>query len=537
MNSCRRFLMAATAMVTSIFLLAACASGSSKNVGDSNAKDATGGSFIYAGVPDTLIPGRVLGGFAQVIPLWASLTWVEPSGSLANLQADSISSDDQTLWTIKLKDGWKFHNGEAVTAKSFVDAWNYVAYAPNAFENSGELSNIAGYEDLNPAKGKPAAKEMSGLKVIDDLTFTVQLKSADSQFPSQLSQMQTGFYPMPESAYSDMKAYGNEPIGNGPYQMAAATKPGKEYTVKRYEDYKGPKGHADTITFKPYTDNATTYTDVLAGQADITYIAPAKFIAAKNDFGDRVWANDAPSIDYLGFPLWDARYADKRVREAISMSIDRETVNKAIFGGLYDPATAFTPPAEAGTPEGLLDDEVKFDPTEAKTLLAEAGGFKGTITFVYPGGYDVDDLYKAYANQVRQNLGVEAVAKPTTGWSDFYSAVEGKTVAGPHFGTWGALYSSQQNTLRQLYTKAGSGNVFTGYYTNPAVDNALSSAEQASTEDAVNAAYKQAQEALKADMPVIPTFFSKYVYVTSPKITKMVASLGVPILAQLTVNQ
>ncbi|GAA2602656.1 ABC transporter substrate-binding protein [Dactylosporangium fulvum] len=471
-----------------------------------------------------------------MIPLFASLTWVEPDGSLTNLQADSINSDDQTLWRIRLRDGWAFHNGEPVTAKSFVDAWNYVAYGPNAFENSGELSNIVGY-DLNSATDKPATKEMSGLKVVDNLTFTVQLKSADSQFPSQLSQMQTGFYPMPESAYSDMQKYADEPIGNGPYQMAAPTKPGKEYTIKRYEAYKGPKGKADTITFRPYTDNATAYTDVLAGQADIANIAPAKFGAAKNDFGNRVWANDAPSIDYLGFPLWDPRYADKRVRQAISMSIDRAAVNKAIFGGLYDPATAFTPPAEAGTPEGLLNDEVKFDPTEAKKLLAEAGGFNGTITFVYPGGYNVDDLYKAYANQVRQNLGVEAVAKPTTGWSDFYSAVEGKTVAGPHFGTWGALYSSQQNTLRQLFTKAGTGNVYTGYYTNPAVDSALAAAEQASTESQVNAAYKQAQEVLKADLPVVPTFFSKYVYVTSPKITKMTASLGVPILAQLSVSK
>ncbi|MFD0514272.1 hypothetical protein ACFQ0Q_36135 [Streptomyces aureus] len=57
-----------------------------------------------------------------------------------------------------------------------MDTWNYTAYAPHAFANNGAFQRVEGYEDLNPAKGKPKATTLSGLKVVDDLTFTVTLK-------------------------------------------------------------------------------------------------------------------------------------------------------------------------------------------------------------------------------------------------------------------------------------------------------------------------------------------------------------------------
>ena len=62
--------------------------------------------------------------------------------------ADSITSEDTTTWTVILEDGWTFHDGTPVTAQSFVDAWNYTAYSPNAQAASHFSANVAGYEDL-----------------------------------------------------------------------------------------------------------------------------------------------------------------------------------------------------------------------------------------------------------------------------------------------------------------------------------------------------------------------------------------------------
>ena len=526
----RRTIAALAAAATLALVATGCSAGGA-------ADDDAPSSLVYAtGEPDHLTPGRQTVAFDQVMSVFAPLTQTDADGDLHDVAAKSVESDDATTWTITLRDGWTFQNGEAVTPESYVKAWNHVAYGPNAWENSGQLAGIVGYSDLNPAKGTPKTKEMSGLKVTGKDTFTVTLTHADSQFPLQLSQAQTAFYPMPEAAYDDLKAYDKKPIGNGPYEMTKAWKADQEFTVTAWKDYEGTKPATDEVTFRSYSDMNTAYTDVLAGNADVLFLPTDKMTSAKADFGDRLHSFDAPGIDYLGFPLWDDRYSDPDVRRAISMSIDRDEVNDAIYGGLYDPATALTPPSMSGTEEGICGDACEFDPAAAKKLLASAGGFDGTMTLVYPGGTGLDSLYEAYANQIRQNLGVDAEAKATTDWASYYSELTDKTVAGPHFGHWGALYISQQNTLRALFTTAGGCSPCTGYYQSDDVDSLLAKADSAGSQDEANGYYTKTQEAVLQDFPIVPTFFDKYSYVTSDKIAKLPAVAGSPVIAQIAVK-
>ncbi|SOC88351.1 oligopeptide transport system substrate-binding protein [Curtobacterium sp. 314Chir4.1] len=528
----RRRTIAALAATTVVLMAAGCsASGTADQPGGS------GGSLVYAtGEPDHLTPGRQTVAFDQVQSLFAPLTETDSKGTLHDVAAKSVESSDNVTWTITLRDGWKFQNGETVTPESYVKAWNHTAYGPNAWENSGQLASIVGYADLNPTKGTPKTKEMSGLKVTGDDTFTVTLTHADSQFPLQLSQAQTAFYPMPEAAYEDLTAYDKKPIGNGPYEMTAAWKANQEFTVTAWKGYEGTKPATKDVTFRSYSDMNTAYTDVLAGNADVLFLPADKMTSAKGDFGDKLHSFDAPGIDYIGFPLWDERYSNADVRRAISMSINRKQVNKAIYGGLYEPATALTPPSMSGTQEGICGDACEFDPAAAKQLLAKAGGFDGTITLVYPGGNGLDSLYQAYANQIRQNLGVDAEAKATTDWASYYSELTDKKIEGPHFGHWGALYISQQNTLRALFTTAGGCAPCTGYYQSDEVDSLLAKADSAGSQAEANEYYAQTQKAVLQDFPVVPTFFDKYSYVTSDKIASLPAVAGSPVVSQITVK-
>lgn len=529
----RRRMIAALAAATTVVLMAAGCSAS----GTADQSGGSGGSLVYAtGEPDHLTPGRQTVAFDQVQSLFAPLTKTDSKGKLHDVAAKSVESSDNVTWTITLRDGWKFQNGETVTPESYVKAWNQTAYGPNAWENSGQLASIVGYADLNPASGTPKTKEMSGLKVTGDDTFTVTLTHADSQFPLQLSQAQTAFYPMPEAAYEDLKAYDKKPIGNGPYEMTAAWKANQEFTVTAWKGYEGTKPATKDVTFRSYSDMNTAYTDVLAGNADVLFLPADKMTSAKGDFGDKLHSFDAPGIDYIGFPLWDERYSNADVRRAISMSINRKQVNKAIYGGLYEPATALTPPSMSGTQEGICGDACEFDPAAAKQLLAKAGGFDGTITLVYPGGNGLDSLYQAYANQIRQNLGVDAEAKATTDWASYYSELTDKKIEGPHFGHWGALYISQQNTLRALFTTAGGCAPCTGYYQNDTVDDLLAKADSAGSQAEANEYYAQTQKAVLEDFPVVPTFFDKYSYVTSDKIASLPAVAGSPVVSQITVK-
>ncbi len=99
------------------------------SVADQSGAEATSdGTFSMAVTePDHLTPGRQTVSYDQMGVLFAPLTFVNDDGTLSYRQAESVTSDDATTWTVKLKPGWTFHNGETVTSKSYVDAWNAVA--------------------------------------------------------------------------------------------------------------------------------------------------------------------------------------------------------------------------------------------------------------------------------------------------------------------------------------------------------------------------------------------------------------------------
>lgn len=472
---------------------------------------------IAVGEPDHLTPGRSTVGWDELRVLFAPLVKVDQQGKVSYVQAQSVTSTDARHWTIKLRSGWTFHNGEPVTAQSYADAWNATAYGPNGWAANGQLAGIEGYAALNPAKGKPKTTTLSGVKVVDATTLKVTLSSPDSQFPLQLTPNQTGFYPMPKAAFKDPKAYDKKPIGDGPFKMTSAWTADKGTTVTGYAAYKGTKPKSSAITFKSYTDLNTAYTDALAGNTDIISVPVSKYGQAKADFGDRLYTYEAPSLEFMGLPLYDKRFEDVRLRKALSMAINRSAVNKAIYGGLFTPATSLTPPSEVGAETGLCD-ACAYDPAAAKKLLAEAGGWSGELTITYPGGLGLDELYKAVANQIRQNLDLSDVkAEPTADWAEFSEKVIGKKISGMTHAHWGALYPSMQSTLRGIFTKGGG--CACSNYSATGVDTLLRQGDRATDAASARRLYNDAQKRILQDFPVIPLFYGSYVYAGTDRVT------------------
>ncbi len=511
----RLFAVAAAAAVTAL-ALSACSGGTTPTDDDAPTE-----IRVAATDPQLIIPGRQSVAYDVNMAVWAPLAFLESDGTLEYVQAESIESDDAITWTVTLRDGWTFQDGTPVTAQAYVDSWNAVAYGPNAFENSGQLANIAGYADLNPAEGEPSTTEMSGLAVVDEQTFTVELTGADSQFPLQVTQAQTAMFPMPASALEDFDAYNTHPIGNGPFAFAEDYVENEPIVLEAYDDYQGEKPTVDRITFVPYTDSETAYTDVLAGNLDVAGVPASKLTQAGSDFGDRLYSFEAPGISFLGLPLWNDAYSDIRVRQAISMAIDREAIIDVIYGGTYDPATAWTPAIEPGTPTGICGEYCEYDPDAAKALLDEAGGFDGPLEIYYPGGSGLDPLYEAIANQLRQNLGIEATAKPSADWAEFLQNRNDENIDGPFFSRWGALYPSQQATLRVFFIEGGGCTNCIPWYSDD-VAAAIATADADLSTD--GSAYAKVQELIQAEFPAVPLFFEKYSYVTSERVADLVTS-------------
>ncbi|QBR73507.1 peptide ABC transporter substrate-binding protein [Microbacterium sediminis] len=528
----RRSLLSGAALATlGITVLAGCSAGGD-DTSPSGSSDGDTSVSIAVTDPGILIPGRQTIAFEFAGVVWSPLTFIHDDGTLDYVQAESVESDDQQTWTITLRDGWTFHDGTPVTAQDYVDSWNWVAYGPNAAENSGQLVGIQGFDEVNAPE--PTAETMSGLKVIDDLTFEVTLKVPDSQFPIQLSQGQTATFPMPASAFDDMDAYNAHPIGNGPFEMAADYVEAETVTVTAYDDFAGEEPTVDEIDFVPYVDTATAYTDVQAGNLDIVFVPASRLAQAEADFGDHFMAFDAPGISFLGLSLWEERFSDVRVRQALSMAIDRETINEQLYAGIYTPATAWTPVVEAGTPEGLCGEFCEYDPEAAAALLEEAGGFEGPLEIVYPGGSGLDELYNAIANNLRQNLGIDAVATPTADWAEFAERRTAGDISGAFFSRWGALYPSQQATMRELYLETGGCDNCVAWYSDEVAAGLQEADANPSTD---GSAYAAVQEIIQDNFPVPPLFSEAYPYVTSQRVAEMPAAAGSPILHEVVISE
>src|SRR5688572_17976731 len=148
----------------------ACGGGS----GDEGKKNASGKPEGYVSIDvgepqKPLIPADTneTNGSYVIQSLFTQLLDFDAQGEIVYTNAESVETQDSKTWTVKLKSGWKFHNGEAVTAQSYVDAWNWYANIKNNQQNSFWFADIAGYDDVHPEKGDPKADKMSGLKVVD----------------------------------------------------------------------------------------------------------------------------------------------------------------------------------------------------------------------------------------------------------------------------------------------------------------------------------------------------------------------------------
>src|SRR5690625_2297724 len=141
----------------------------------------------------------------------------------------------------------------SVTAQSFVDAWNYGANGANGQYASSFFEAIEGYADISDADADPEAT-LSGLEVVDDLTFTVTLSSPQADFPVRLGY--TAFSPLPQAFFDDPEAFGESPIGNGPYQLVEWNH-NQNAVLEVNPDYAGPRTPAnDGLAFVFYQDRS-----------------------------------------------------------------------------------------------------------------------------------------------------------------------------------------------------------------------------------------------------------------------------------------
>jgi ABC-type transport system substrate-binding protein len=350
---------------------------------------------------------------------------------------------------------------------------------------------------------------MSGLRVVGDRTFTVTLGAPFAQFPVTLGY--NPYFPLPEAFFADPDAFGRRPIGNGPFQADGDFVPGEGITLKAFDQFGGEQpASVDGIEYRVYTDTATAYTDALAGNLDIVPRVPAEDSElAEQEFGDRFQETAASGFTFLGLPLYQKRYADPRVRQALSMAIDRKTIAEHIFSGTRQPADSVVPPLVDGHRDGACGYCV-LDVDRANALLDEAGFDRSEpIDLWFNAGAGNEAWVEALGNQLRANLGVEFVLRGDLAPPEYGPLTFSRGMTGPFRMGWSMDYPSPQNFLEPLYSTQAQppAGANTSFYSNAAFDSLVAQGNEASSSDQAIAFYNQAEDVLLEDMPIIPLFF------------------------------
>ncbi|UGQ09454.1 ABC transporter substrate-binding protein [Yinghuangia sp. ASG 101] len=527
-----------------ILALAATACGGGGNGGGSGAP--SGYYTASSTEPQNLLQpanANETGGFYPLSMLFRGLyTYDAKTGETKAAVAESMDSTDNVTWTVKLKSGWTFHNGEPVTAKSFVDAWNWGALSSSKQINATWFQPIVGYDQVHPENGEPTAQTMSGLKVVDDQTFTVQLAYPISSFKAQMGY--SPFMPLPQEFYTNPDKYGQAPIGNGPFQLDTANggwDRKKSITVKRYDNYAGEdKAKSEGVRLVFYTTYDAAYTALRDNRLDVIDQIPTAAVGNfQTDLGNRAIVQPQLAIQKIAFPLYDAAWGTPgaaKVRQGLSMAIDREGITKALYKGQEQPAVDWLAPGVPGHTD-VCGDVCTYNPERAKQLIAEGGGIPGgKLTIATNADGPHKEWVTAVCNSINQALGGQACEpKLYAEFSVAREEITTKKMTGAYRTGWKADYPFPDNFLNDIYRTGAASN--DSGYANPTFDSLAREAQGATDEDKALQLWQDAEKQLTQDLPSIPLWY----YVTKAGHSTHVSNVtfdvfGNPEFTEVTVN-
>ena len=517
MRLSRRTRLAGVALAAAASLiLAACGGGDD----DGGAADAV--IRAHGTEPQNpLIPTNTneVGGGNVIDLLYAGLVTYELDGTPKNEVAESIESDDNVTWTIKLNEGWKFSDGTEIKAQNFVDAWNYGAAAKNAQLGSYFFEPIKGYAEA-AAEGSEV-EEMSGLKVVDDYTFTVELNGPESDFPVRLGY--SAYVPLPDGALDDVEAFGENPVGNGPYMLdgEGAWEHNKQIKMVPNPEYQGDREPQNAgVTFVLYKDEDSAYSDLQAGNLDVLKNVPASALQTFKDATD-IQPISKPGSVYQAYTIPERldHFGDNEEgnlrRRALSMAIDRESICEKIFFDSRTPATDYYTPALPGYSDELEGDEVlEYNPDEAKKLWDEADQISDWGDDTFKIGYNADSDHKAWADAVANGyenvLGIKAEGAPTPTFDEFRELITTRKIDYAFRSGWQADYPSLYNYLAPQYASGAADGKGSndGDYKSKEFDDLLKKGASADSEEDRIAALQEAEEVLLKDLPGIPLWYT-----------------------------
>ncbi len=327
-------------------------------------KPAEGGSFVFglATEIDNFDPFTATTADAKSIyfNIYEGLVKVQPDGTFAGAVASDYSiSEDAATYTFTLRDGVKFHNGEAVTAED-------VLYSIQLAIDS----KITGYENIE------------SFEAADDKTIVIHLAQGNTDFLAQASQ---AIVPKDSDNNSELAT---APIGTGPFALTEYAVQ-DHVTLTAFADYWGTKPHLNQVTVRFLADSSQELMNFQSGAID-GYMGDASVTQQLNASDVNVYVGNSNAVQALYLNNAAEPFDDVLVRQAICYAVDpQDIIDTVDYGYGTVLGTAMIPGLSAYYDDSLTD-VYSYDTEKAKDLLTEAGYPDGfTFTVTVPSVYKV----------------------------------------------------------------------------------------------------------------------------------------------------
>jgi peptide/nickel transport system substrate-binding protein len=459
---------------------------------------------------DTLVVGQVaeprsldphvttaLNDFRILVNLYEGLVRYRP-GTLEPMPALAESwhiSDDGLVYSFRLREQVRFHDGSRFDAEAVRFNFERMRDPAHPQHDTGPFP-LAFFFDA-----------IEAIEVPDPFTVRFVLDRPYAPFLSNLA-YPAGLIVSPAAVRRWGDDYGRHPSGTGPFRFVD-WQAGQRVKLTRFERYRGEPAGVERVIFRPVTDPMTRVAELMAGGIDLALeLSPDNVAAFRGRDGFRVLERAGPHLWFLILNQRSGPLRDVRVRRALSLAIDRESLIRDVLRDTAVVAAGAVPAAfDWASDPALMADP--HDPEEARRLLAEAGLGDGLdLTLLVPRGGSGMLAPLAMATAIQGDLARVGVTLRLESfeWNAYLAKVNDGLDANADMAQM-AWMTNDPDTLPSLALRCdaspGQGGFNSGWYCNPDADALIERARRETDRTARGALYRRLEGLVHADKPWI----------------------------------
>jgi len=429
--------------------------------------------------------------------------------------------------TFTLKAGLAWADGTPVTSDDVLFTWQASRDPASAFLQGDYWRRITAVEVVDPR---------TFVLVLDRATFDYKLQTYLVPINARIEKPRWEADP---ATWRNRTAYEAEPtlpgLWNGPFRIAAV-QPGASITLERNPHWPGPGSHFRRIVIRAVENTTALEAQLLAGQLDMVGtlgLPPDQAAALQRRVGDRFRFQPVPSLNFERLDLNHDHpaLADKRVRQALLLAIDRETIVARIYDGKHEVAHTRLHPREVMYADDLP--RWPFDPARAAALLEEAGyrlgadgvranaaGERLTFDLLTTAGNRPREATQVVLQSMLKQIGVELRPRVEPARVLFGQTLQQRRFQGLAMIAWSAppeqvpeaqLHSAQIPRQENSFVGANYGG-----YRSAEMDAILEALPSELDDEKRRALWRQFETRFVDDLPSLPLFWQSVTYITPP---------------------